>query len=186
MDIIQKLKSLEQESRMRGIPIIGSEKGRWLLSFVQKNKPQHILELGTANGYSGIILGSESGEVLTIERDAKIAAEAKENFTQFKINAEVIVGDGMIVISKLVKEKSFFFDLIFIDFAKKKYVTILNDCLTLVKNGGYIIADNITMAGCQDFKQAVLTHPLLQTELINIGDGLSCSEVTKDEHQQRS
>ncbi len=180
MDIIQKLKSLEQESRIRGIPIIGSEKGRWLLSFIQKKKPQHILELGTANGYSGIILGSESGEVLTIERDAKIAAEAQQNFITFNIKVKIIVGDGVIVVLKLAQEKPNYFDLIFIDFAKKQYLTVLNDCITMIKNGGFIIADNITMSGCQDFKQAVLTHPLLQTELINIGDGLSCSQVNKE------
>ncbi len=179
MDIIQKLQSLEQESRKRGIPIIGSEKGRWLLSLIKKNKPQYILELGTANGYSGIILGSECGELLTLEKDAKIPAEAQENFTSFNINAKILVGDGVAVISQLVKEKKNYFDLIFIDFAKKKYLTVLDNCLIMIKNGGYIIADNITMTGCQDFKQTVLDHPLLKTEIINIGDGLSCSKVIK-------
>ncbi len=180
MDIIQKLEILEQESRKRGIPIIGSEKGRWLLSFIQKNKPEHILELGTANGYSGIILGSERGELLTVEKDGKIATEARENFTHFKINAEVVVGDAVSIVSTLAKNKSNYFNLIFIDFAKKKYLTVLNDCLTMIKDDGYIIADNITMAGCQDFKDAILHHPLLKTEIINIGDGLSCSKVMKN------
>ncbi len=179
MDIIGRLEVLERESRVRGIPIIGSEKGRWLLSFIQKNKPKHILELGTANGYSGIILGSEGGELLTIERDAKIAAEAQENFAQFKINAKIMVGDGVAIVSQLAPEKSDYFELIFIDFAKKKYLTVLDDCLTMIKNGSYIIADNITMTGCQDFKQAILNHPSLKTEIINIGDGLSCSQIFK-------
>lgn len=180
MDIIQKLQSIEQESRTRGIPIIGSEKGRWLLTFIQKNRPQRILELGTANGYSGIILGSEGGELLTIEKDVRIAAEARQNFIKFNINAKIIVGDGVTIISNLVKEKKNYFDLIFIDFAKKQYLTVLNDCLVIIRGGGFIIADNITMAGCQDFKQVVLDHPLLQTEIINIGDGLSCSKVIKE------
>ncbi len=179
MDIIQKLEVLERESRVRGIPIIGSEKGRWLISFIQKNKPLQILELGTANGYSGILLGSEEGKLLTFEKDAKIAAEAQQNFITFNINAKIIVGDGVSIISNLAQEKKNFFDLIFIDFSKKHYLTVLNDCLTMIKDGGYIIADNITMAGCQDFKETILHHPLLKTEIINIGDGLSCSKVMK-------
>src|SRR3989344_3029259 len=148
--IIDELQELEQESILRGIPIVGREKGFWLLQKIQEIKPQKILELGTANGYSGIILGSQKGELTTIEINEKIAAEAEE--------------------------KKEFFDLIFIDFAKRKYLTVLEDCITLVKRNGFIIADNITMEGCQDFKEAVLTHPKLKTEIINIKDGLSCSE----------
>ncbi len=179
MDIIQKLEVLERESRERGIPIIGFEKGRWLLSFIEKNNPHHILELGTANGYSGIILGSEKAELLTVEKDDKIVAEARENFTHFNINAEVVVGDAVSIVSTMAKNKLNYFDLIFIDFAKKKYLTVLNDCLTMIKDEGYIIADNITMVGCQDFKEKILYHPSLKTEMINIGDGLSCSKVMK-------
>ena len=174
--IIDELQELEQESILRGIPIVGREKGFWLLQKIQEIKPQKILELGTANGYSGIILGSQKGELTTIEINEKIAAEAKENFRGFGINAHVIVGDGVVEVQKLAEKKKEFFDLIFIDFAKRKYLTVLEDCITLVKRNSFIIADNITMEGCQDFKEAVLTHPKLKTEIINIKDGLSCSE----------
>ena len=176
MDIIQKLEALELESRKRGIPIIGSEKGRWLLSFIQKNKPKQILELGTANGYSGCILGSEGAELTTIDVNAIIAEEARQNFKKYGIKAQVMLGDAVEIVKRLAKEKSEYYDLIFIDFAKNKYIVVLEDCLKLVKKGGLIIADNITMDGCQNYKETVLKHPQLKTELIPIRDGLSCSK----------
>lgn len=175
-NIITKLQSLEQESLTRGIPILGSKKGAWLSQKIQETKPQKILELGTANGYSGCILGSEGAELTSIDVNAIIAEEARKNFKIYGINAQVFVGDAVEVVKRLAKEKSEYYDLIFIDFAKHKYLPVLENCIKLVKKGGLIIADNITMDGCQDYKEAVLNHPLLQTELIPIRDGLSCSK----------
>jgi len=173
---IIKLQPLEQESTARGIPILGSKKGAWLLQKIQETKPKQILELGTANGYSGCILGSEGAELMTVEVNAIIAQEARENFKRYNINAKVVVGDGVEIVKRLASERSDYYDLIFIDFAKNKYFTVLEDCLRLVKKGGFIIADNITMDGCQNYKEAVLHHPQLKTELIPIKDGLSCSK----------
>lgn len=168
--VILKLKELEKESISRGIPIIGSEKGTWLYDKILELKPKKVLELGTANGYSGIILGSEGAELTTVELDSKIAEKAKSNFEKFNINARIIIGDGVEEIKKLDEN----FDLIFIDFAKKKYIKILEDCIRL---GKYIIADNISFEGCQDFKEKILNDKRLETEIIDIKDGLSFSKV---------
>ena len=176
MNQIQKLKQLEQDNIKRGIPIIGAEKGAWLLKKIQETKPKRILELGTANGYSGCILGSTGAEFITIELDPWSAAEAERNFKKHSINAKIIIGDAVEEVKHLLQEKGMgYFDLIFIDFAKKGYSKVLENCTMLTKKGGFIIADNITMDGCQDYKQAVLKDPQLQTEIINIKDGLSCS-----------
>ncbi len=172
---IQQLQSLEQESIARGIPIIGSKKGAWLLQKVQQTKPQRVLELGTANGYSGCLLGSEGAELTTIEVNAIIAEEARQNFKRYNIKAKVLVGDAVEITKRLAKETPEDYDLIFIDFAKKKYIEVLEPSIKLVKNDGFIIADNITMDDCLNFKEAVLNHPQLKTELIPIKDGLSCS-----------
>lgn len=174
--IITKLQPLEQESLARGIPIIGSKKGAWLLQKVQETKPKKILELGTANGYSGCLLGSEGAELTTIEVNAIIAEEAKQNFRKYKINAKVLTGDAVEIVKRLANEKHEYYDLIFIDFAKNKYIDVLENCIKLVRKGGLIIADNITMGGCQDYKESVLNHTQLKTELIPIRDGLSLSE----------
>ena len=174
--MIQTFQSLEQESIARGIPILGSKKGAWLLQKIQQAKPTQILELGTANGYSGCILGSQGAELMTIEVNAIIAEEARQNFKKYGIKAQVLLGDGVEITKRLTTEKSEYYDLIFIDFAKSKYLTVLENCLKLVRKGGFIIADNITMDGCQDYQEAVMKHPQLKTELIAIKDGLSCSQ----------
>ncbi|MEK6863223.1 MAG: class I SAM-dependent methyltransferase [Nanoarchaeota archaeon] len=174
--VISKLQVLERESIARGIPIIGSKKGSWLLQKVRETKPARILELGAANGYSGCILGSEGAELTTIEVNAIIADEARDNFQKHGINAKVLVGDVVEIVKRLATEKQEYYDLIFIDFAKKKYLEVLEDCIKLVRKGGLIIADNIAMEGCQDYQQAVLNHLRLKTELIPIRDGLSCSQ----------
>lgn len=170
--ILDNLSELEQASIRRKIPIIGREKGSWLLSKVKEIKPKQILELGSANGYSGCILGSDGAELTTIELDLRMGEEAKDNFSKYNINAKVIIGDAAKVITGLKTD----FDLIFIDFSKKSYFKVLGDCLRLTKPKGFIIADNINMPGCQDFKEAVLNHPQLNTGIIDIKDGLSCSQ----------
>jgi predicted O-methyltransferase YrrM len=177
MYILEKLKELEVKSVERGIPILGSEKGQWLLGKVEEVKPQHILELGTANGYSGCILGSIGGKLITLEQDVQIAGEAVQNFGKYGVRADVMVGDGVERVHKLAAqaENQGKFDIIFIDFSKKNYLPVLEDCITLCKQGGLIIADNITFSGCQDFKEAVLADERLETEIIDIRDGLSCS-----------
>ena len=171
--IIEELKQLEDESKSRGIPIIGHEKGIWILQKIKRIQPQEILELGTANGYSGIILASEGGHLTTIEIDELMAKEAEQNYEDFMVNADIIVGDAVEEIKKLTENS---FDLIFIDFAKKKYIEVLKDCLKLVKIGGHIIADNITMEGCEDFKDKITIDNRLLTEFIPIKDGMSISK----------
>lgn len=165
------LKSIEQESLARKIPIVGPLKGRWLWDKVEELKPKKVLEFGTANGYSGIILGHTGAELTTIEINDKIAEEAMKNFLEFGINAKILLGDGVEIADEIDAQ----FDLIFLDFAKKQYLAVLPDCLRLLRAGGILIADNITFPGCQDFKEAVLHHSQLKTEIINIKDGLSFS-----------
>src|SRR3989338_1249157 len=105
MIIINQLKSLEQESISRRIPIVGSVKGTWLLQQVQKYKPKRILELGTANGYSGCILGSEGAEVITIDVDRQITQEAKKNYALFNIKATIIIQDGVEAVRVMAAER---------------------------------------------------------------------------------
>ena len=175
------LQALEKECLKRGIPILGKEKGTWLHQKVKELKPSRILELGTANGYSGIILGSEGAQLHTIELNPFLVEEAEKNFAKFKVVARVITGDAIAEVKNLAAKPKYAekFDLIFIDFTKSKYIEALPECLKLVRKGGAIIADNITFTGCQDYKEAVLRHPQLKTEIISIRDGLSYSVRTR-------
>lgn len=171
---LESLNLLEQEFKRRKIPFLGWEKGRWLLNRIKEVQPRTILELGTANGYSGIILASEGAKLTTVELKPRVAEEARKNFARFGLNIKILVGDGMQILEKLVQENSQF-DLIFLDFAKQKYLAVLENCLNLISQNGLIIADNVSFPGCQDFKKAILSHPKLKTEIVQIGDEMSCS-----------
>ncbi len=167
---------LEQEAMRRGIPIIGPQKGAWLFEKVRDLRPCEILELGTAAGYSGIILGSTGGHLTTVDKSFPIQAEGKENLARAGINATVIFGDIPTWLKEITKTRKEFFDLIFIDFEKKEYCAALPYCLELVKVGGHIITDNVLMEKSKDFLELVMKHPQLKTELIEIQDGMTCSK----------
>ena len=170
---------LEQESIARGIPIVGAKKGKWLYDHIQIIQAQKILELGSANGYSGCILGSTGAELVTIELDPIIAREAVKNLAFYHIKARVLAGDAVAEVEKLARDQKnhHTFDFIFIDFAKKKYLSVLENCISLLTVGGYIVADNILFAGCANYKKRVQEHSQLQTELILFGlDGFAVSQ----------
>ena len=175
--IINDLKTLEKESREEGIPIIGAKKGAYLLGKVKELQPQLILELGTANGYSGTILGSQGAKLITVEQDPRRLKEAAETFPKFNIKATIINNDCQIETKRTAEDKKNHntFDMIFLDFEKKGYIKVLNDCIKLLKKGGVMIADNISHDYCKDFKEKIRGHKKLKTEIINIEDGLSCS-----------
>lgn len=171
-NILRELQELEQELIQRNVPIIGPEKGSWLLQQVQQEKPQKILELGTARGYSGILLGSEGAHVTTIELNSEAVKEAQRHLKTFNIDAECICGNAVEII-KTFPDNSF--DLIFIDFYKHGYDKVIDDCIRLVKKNGLIIADNISSPWISKFKEKILNDQRLKTEIIPIKDGMSCS-----------
>ena len=178
----ETLQELETQSLERGIPILGHKKGKWLYDKVAEFTPQRVLELGTANGYSGSILGSCGAQLLTIELDFRIAQEAVQTFSRNNIKGKVLVGDAVSEVEELARDTTNHnsFDFIFIDFAKKKYLSVLENCISLLKVGGYIVADNILFVGCADYKARVLEHSQLQTELVLFGvDGFAVSQKVR-------
>ncbi len=170
------LKEFEKKCLAETLPIIGQKRAEWLYNKVKEAKPKKVLELGTLSGYSGCILTSQGAKLTTVEIDPETAEEARENFKRFKIDAEIIVGDGVKVTKDFVKSGKKF-DLIFIDFMQRSYIEVLEDCIKLVKKGGLIIADNVNFPKCKDYKEAVLKHPKLKTEIIDIEKGLACSRA---------
>jgi len=172
--ILEQLKELEQESIKRKVPIIGPEKGRWILDKIKQFKPKTILELGNANGYSGIILASEGAILTTIDTSPHAVQEAMANFKKFNVTAQVILGDGVKYVEELLTEKAKF-DLILLDFANKEYIHVLENCIKILSKNGILIADNIDLPGCKEFKEKIQVHPKLNTEIIKIGNGMSSS-----------
>lgn len=168
---LKEIDSIRRQARQYNVPILQQEKSQWLLDFITKHTAVKVLELGCAIGYSGIILGSRGAHVITVEMSAKDLEKARKNFKKFGTCVTMIYGDAV----EQMKFISGEFDLIFIDFMNRHYIDVFKDCMRLVKRGGWIIADNVNSEKCADFKMRVLSCKGLETEIVEIGDGMSVS-----------
>ncbi|WP_097025591.1 O-methyltransferase [Clostridium peptidivorans] len=144
----EKLEALEKYARNNSVPIIHEEVGRFLELMIDIRKPLKILELGTAIGYSAILMASVSKgsfHIDTIERDPEMIKQAKENIESFgfKENIDILEGDCLEILEKL-NEK---YDLIFMDAGKGHYNHFLPHCLRLLNKEGIIVADNVLFRG---------------------------------------
>ncbi|MFT4311874.1 MAG: O-methyltransferase [Candidatus Woesearchaeota archaeon] len=170
MDILEKLAFLEEHAQNNHVPILGPIKGAWLQEYVQKNRPKTVLELGTAIGYSTIILASQGAKVISVDYDAKRQALAKEFASYFSLDCTFIHMDAFDYLEQCEKQNDFF-DLVFLDITKKNY---LRAFIILQKIANVIIADNTSHPACQDFMQEIQRF---DTKNITLGDGLSITKT---------
>ncbi len=143
-----ELKELEDFAKENKVPIIQKEGAKFLEFMVAMNKPKKILELGTAIGYSSILMNkAANGEchITTIERDDNMINYATENIKKFGLDEKIKIlqGDCLEVLESLHDE----FDIIFMDAGKGHYNHFLPECLRLLKKDGIIIADNVLFRG---------------------------------------
>lgn len=143
------LRELEAIAESKHIPIVGPMVGRLLYILASASRAKHVLEIGTAIGYSAIWFGlaikQNKGKVVTIEINKDIANEAMKNIRRAGLTktVKVINGDGLKVVSK-IKGK---FDIIFIDDSKENYPKYLDLCIKLLNKNGLLIADNALWRG---------------------------------------
>ncbi|WP_300869616.1 O-methyltransferase, partial [uncultured Clostridium sp.] len=134
-----RLKELEVFATENGVPIAQKETIKFLEFMVSMKKPLKILELGTAIGYSAIIMhdaAKTNPHITTIERSEEMIKYAKENIKSFGLEDKIIIeeGDCLEILEKL-KEP---YDLIFMDAGKGHYNHFLPHCLRLLKEDGII------------------------------------------------
>ena len=146
------IKNIEEHANDYGVPIIRNESHNLLEDIVIKSKPKHILEVGTAIGFSGIImLKNSNADLVTIEHNKSLAKLAKQNFALEKLSkrAKILVGDCQVEIAKMTASKQFdnYFDLIFLDGPKAQYDSMLENLLFLLAPNGTLIADNVLFRG---------------------------------------
>lgn len=186
------LKRLEEEALARDIPIIDPEVGGFLSLLIAIHKPDKILEIGTATGYSTVWLAKDNrSEIITIELKEREAKEARQNFSDLGLDnrIELLEGDALEIMSDLEQK----FDLIFIDAAKGQYIEYLHNVLELVNDGGLIVADNILFKGMiasdelmhprydtltyrlREYVEEVMDHSSLKSSILPLGDGLALS-----------
>ena len=179
------LKDLEDFAIENRVPIVQREVAKFLEFMVQMKKPKKILELGTAIGYSSILMNISSGmnaEIITIERDKTMVEYAKANIEKHGLQNKITVleGDCLEILENLNDE----FDFIFMDAGKGHYNHFLPHCLRLLKDDGVIVADNVLFRGMVASKELVkrrkitiVKRMLSYLELVSKDEGLITSVI---------
>lgn len=138
-------KQLEQYAKENRVPIIDSVSMKFLLQLIQMTKPENILEIGTAIGYSALRMHDVATEanIITVEKNEQIVQVAKNNISQYakNNNIKIITGDALEIIERFPIEE--LFDFVFIDAAKSQYNNYFSAIDPLLKKGGLIVADNV-------------------------------------------
>jgi len=166
--IIGVLNELDKyRAQMQNVPI---EDGKLLRVLVESSGAQHVAEIGTSNGYSGIwiCLGllNTGGKLTTFDIDPERVALAKENFKKAGVDhlVTIILGDAHNEVAKLKSP----IDMVFIDADKPGYPDYLKKLMPLVRPGGLILAHNMDMFGSDsEYIKAITTNPELETIFIS-------------------
>lgn len=141
------LKELEAYAEENKIPIIEKEVAQLIKLLLKIKRPRNILELGTAIGYSSLVMAEASREarITTIERWPKMIEKAQDNIkkTNHRDRIEIIEGEAGEVLASLDGK----YDFIFLDAAKGQYMEFFNYCQNLLEVGGIIVSDNVLFKG---------------------------------------
>ncbi len=185
------LAELEAFARRENIPIIQHEVVAYFRLLMQTLQPESILEIGTAIGFSALLMAEYAPEakITTIDRNEEMIAFAKDNFAKYDTRKQIklLEGDAVDLLSTLEDE----YDFVFMDSAKSKYVIFLPEVLKRLKVGGVIVFDDIFQGGdiakpIQEVRRGqrtiyrglhslfdqTLNHPDLTASLIPLSDGL--------------
>ena len=189
--VTDALKELEEFARRENIPIIPHETVAFFRLFLQTMQPKSILEIGTAIGFSALLMAEQvpDAKIMTIDRNEEMIGFAKENFARFDQRKQITLLEGDAVdLLEYIEQR---FDLIFMDSAKSKYIVFLPEVLKRLEVGGVVILDDIFQGGdvardimevrrgqrtiyrgLQRLFDATLDHPGLTASLIPLGDGI--------------
>lgn len=149
-------------AKQYAVPIVRTKSHSILENLIKKNNPKCILEIGTAIGYSGIImLKSSSAKLVTIEHNKNYVKLAKSNFKKFKVNkrVKILFGDCHVKIAEMVADNKFkdYFDFIFLDGPKAQYSLLLENLIYLLKPNGTLVVDNVLFRGYTTNEQVAPT-----------------------------
>jgi len=143
-------KQMEDFAKENKVPIINENGRKVFIEIIKKYKPQRVLEIGTAIGYSALLTtyyGAENAKIISLELDEERAKQAQDfiNQSAYREQIKIILGDAAKNIEKL--DKNYKFDMVFIDAAKGQYPDYLQKVLPLLADDGIILADNVLFRG---------------------------------------
>ncbi len=189
------LNELEQIAIQTGIPIIRPQMQSFLKLLLAIKQPKQILEVGTAIGFSALLMseyGPKDCRITTIENYEKRIPIARDNFQRAGREKQITLLEGDASI--LLKELSGEYDFIFMDAAKGQYIHFLPDVLRLMSLGGLLISDNILHDGdipesryavtrrdrtihgrMREYLYELKHNEQLQTDILPLGDGVTVS-----------
>ena len=190
-----ELEKIKQKALNEHIPIIMDDTLEVIAKILTEKRPKRILEIGAAVGYSAMCFSkylAEDGLIDAIERDEERIEEAKQNFKKVEVENKINLYEGDAVeILPTLNEK---YDVVFIDAAKGKYPFFLKEALRMLKQDGIIFADNILYKGyvmsdynkhkqrtavrnLREYIKETTENPNLETEILEVGDGLAISKM---------
>lgn len=141
------LDHIEEEAREEGVPILRKETAAFLETLVASLKPKAILEVGTAVGYSALLMSRvmpKDCRITTIESYEPRIIKAKENIRLAgEERIQLLEGDA----GDILKTLEGSYDFIFMDAAKGQYLHWLDDILRLLSAGGVLLSDNVLQEG---------------------------------------
>lgn len=189
------LEEIEQEALRDSVPIIRKEMQSFLKVLLAIKRPTRILEVGTAVGFSALLMSEYAPEectITTIENYEKRIPIARENFKRAGKEQKItlIEGDAMEVLTELSGP----YDFIFMDAAKGQYIAYLPEVLRILEPDGVLVSDNVLQDGniiesrfaverrdrtihsiMREYLYTLKHHPDLETSIIPLGDGTAVS-----------
>lgn len=189
------LEELEQAALETGVPVIRREMQSFIKTLLAMKKPKRILEVGTAIGFSTLLMceyGPSDLKITTIENYEKRIPIAKENFKKAGREEQITLlkGDA----GEILKTLSETYDFIFMDAAKGQYINWLPDVLRLMEKGSVLVSDNVLQEGdiiesrylverrnrtiykrMREYLYELTHNPILVTSVLPVGDGAAVS-----------
>ena len=187
------LDELEAYAIETQVPIIRKEMQSFMKTMLVMNKPKQILEVGTAIGFSALLMSEfTDGHITTIENYDKRIPIARDNFKKYHKEDQITLleGDAMEVLKTLDGP----YDFIFMDAAKGQYIHYLPEIMRLLSPGGVLISDNVMQDGdiieskyavtrrdrtihkrMREYLYTLKHHEELETSILTLGDGVAVS-----------
>ena len=187
------LDELEAYAIKTQVPIIRKEMQSFMKTLLVMNKPKQILEVGTAIGFSALLMSEfTDGHITTIENYDKRIPIARDNFKKYHKEDQITLleGDAMEVLKTLNGP----YDFIFMDAAKGQYIHYLPEVMRLLSSGGVLISDNVMQDGdiieskyavtrrdrtihkrMREYLYTLKHHEELETSILTLGDGVAVS-----------
>lgn len=192
------LTEIRKEALAAEVPIIRDETVALLKSLITALRPEHILEIGAAVGYSALTMAEVMPrycDILTVENYPPRIDNALQNFKRSTYQERItLVQDDAGEVIRRLGEEGKWFSFIFMDAAKAQYPVWLPGILKLMKPGSVLVSDNILQDGSivesryqvnrrdrtihtrmREYLHTLKHHPELETSIIPIGDGVSMS-----------